>query len=115
MHTQREEIMPTYDYCCENCGDFAVIRRVAERDDDCVCPACGAQARRTLSLPALSLMASSSRAAHQVNERAAHAPQRSGEYKHRHGPGCGCGSASAPMAPSGVKGAFGGRPWMISH
>lgn len=76
---------------------------------------CGAQARRTLSLPALSLMASSSRAAHQVNERAAHAPQRSGEYKHRHGPGCGCGSASAPMAPSGVKGAFGGRPWMISH
>jgi hypothetical protein len=81
------------------------------------CPTCDTPAQRTLSLPSLSLMAASTRAGHQVNERSAHAPQRSGEYKHRHGPGCGCGSGSTRGATTagGLKTNPAGRPWMISH
>ena len=109
--------MPTYDYRCDHCGAFAAIRRVAERDTVCACPTCGGEAQRTLSLPVLSLMQATTRTAHAVNERAAHAPQRSGEYKHRHGPGCGCGAkaASGSTTGSGLKTNPTGRPWMISH
>lgn len=109
--------MPTYDYHCENCGPFAAIRRVAERDMGCVCPTCDTPAQRTLSLPSLALMAASTRTGHQTNERSAHAPQHSGEYKHRHGPNCGCGSKSTNSAAGtgGLKVNPAGRPWMISH
>ncbi|WP_408513375.1 FmdB family zinc ribbon protein [Paraburkholderia sediminicola] len=109
--------MPTYDYRCDTCGPFAAIRRVAERDTACACPACAAPAQRMLSLPALSLMPTAARAGHQLNERSAHAPQRSGEYTHRHGPGCGCGSKASggPTTQGGLKTNPGGRPWMISH
>jgi putative FmdB family regulatory protein len=118
-HIERGQNMPTYDYHCDRCGDFAAIRRVAERDTACTCPACGAPTQRKLSMPSLSLIAATSRVGHQVNERAAHAPQRSGEYTHRHGPGCGCSSGSkattAAKTAGGLKGDGNGRPWMISH
>ena len=38
--------MPTYDYACADCGAFEAVRRIAERDAACACPACGASARR---------------------------------------------------------------------
>src|SRR6266702_1067428 len=109
--------MPIYDYCCDTCGPFTAIRRVAERDTACTCPACDAPAQRMLSLPALSLMPAAVLAGHRINERAAPAPQRSGEYRHRHGPGCGCGSKASAGAttPGSLKTNLGGRPWMISH
>jgi putative FmdB family regulatory protein len=110
--------MPMYDFYCDQCGDFAALRTVAARDEACACPACGAAARRVLSLPALSLMSATARTGHQINERSAHAPQRSGEYAHRHGPGCGCSSgskAAAAAKPGALKTNAGGRPWMISH
>ncbi|MFM0737044.1 zinc ribbon domain-containing protein [Paraburkholderia xenovorans] len=102
--------MPTYDYRCDTCGVFAALRRISERDAASPCPSCGKLAQRTLSVPALSLMASTQRVAHQTNERASHAP-------HRHGPGCGCSSKPklATSSPAGLKGNGGGRPWMISH
>lgn len=104
--------MPTYDYRCNACGLFAALRRISDRDAASPCPSCGRLAQRTLSLPTLSLMASTQRAAHQVNERASHAP-------HRHGPGCGCRSSTKPRlaraASGGLKSSVGGRPWMISH
>jgi putative FmdB family regulatory protein len=107
-----EQPMPTYDYRCDTCGHFTALRRISERGAASPCPSCGKLAQRTLSLPALSLMASTQRAAYQVNERAANAP-------HRHGPGCGCGSSTKPRlagaAPTGLKSNGGGRPWMISH
>jgi putative FmdB family regulatory protein len=111
--------MPTYDFRCETCGVFSAVRRIAERDAGCVCPQCGTAAGRTLSMPSLSLMAGTTRAGHQVNERAAHAPKRSSEYRHVHGPGCGCSSSKpsgkSATAPGALKGNPGGRPWMISH
>jgi putative FmdB family regulatory protein len=81
--------MPMYDYRCNACGIFTAMRRVDQLDAPSPCPSCGKVAQRTLSVPALSLMPSSQRAAHQVNERASHVP-------HRHGPSCGCGSVAKP-------------------
>ena len=36
--------MPTYDYRCDDCGDFAVMRPMARRDEAARCPGCGASA-----------------------------------------------------------------------
>lgn len=114
--------MPTYDYRCDRCGVFSAMRSIADRDLDSVCPDCGTRAARTISMPSLSLMSGTARSGHQINERAAHAPKRSGEYRHVHGPGCGCSStrSSASAKPSSgagsaLKGDPSGRPWMISH
>lgn len=84
--------MPSYDYRCDTCGPFVVMRRVAERDAACACARCGAIAKRVLSLPALSLMPSSAHAERQVSERAV--------YTHQHGTGCGCGSSMQSSAGS---------------
>jgi putative FmdB family regulatory protein len=84
--------MPTYDYRCDTCGPFAVMRRVADRDAARACAKCGSLAQRLLGLPALSLIPSTMRAERQVNERAV--------YTHQHGLGCGCGSSTQPSAGS---------------
>ncbi|WP_413194813.1 zinc ribbon domain-containing protein [Pararobbsia alpina] len=97
------------------------MRRIADRDADCVCPECGTLTSRTISMPQLALMPAAARAGHQVNERAANAPQRSGAYKHVHGPGCGCGASrsapkeKAPASAGALKSNPSARPWMISH
>ncbi|HTJ91864.1 MAG TPA: zinc ribbon domain-containing protein [Pararobbsia sp.] len=122
LHEESTTIMPAYDYRCETCGVFTVMRRIADRDADCVCSECGAFASRTVSTPSLSLMPGATRAGHAVNERAAHAPKHSSAYRHVHGPGCGC-SGARPSSVSrsdtdttgGFKGKPSGRPWMISH
>ena len=113
--------MPTYDYRCADCGDFAVLRSISRRDDPCTCPSCGAASPRALvAAPAFASMPSASRAAHATNERSAHAPR---ESRH-HGAGCGCCSsvklagradAGAGTRADAVKGNAAGRPWMISH
>lgn len=109
--------MPTYDYRCAECGDFAVLRSISRRDDPCTCPSCGAAAPRALvAAPAFSSMPAASRAAHATNERSAHAPRES----RNHGAGCGCCSSPVKLAGSAaradaVKGNAAGRPWMISH
>jgi hypothetical protein len=54
------------------------------------------------------------RAAMATNERSAHAPKRASG--HSHGAGCGCAAAHGKAAgASGVRGAPGRRPWMLSH
>ena len=113
--------MPIYDYLCDRCGSFSVLRPIDQRDAGCRCPTCDGDARRAiLSAPALSSMPAHARAAHATNERAAHAPRTSAEYAaSRHPPGCGCCGAKRPQAtaPSagGTKGFPAKRPWMISH
>ncbi|MFP3569635.1 FmdB family zinc ribbon protein [Paraburkholderia sp. SIMBA_030] len=116
--------MPIYDFQCEGCGPFAVMRSIAERDRPGQCPECGAVASRMVSAPALALMSGTQRTAHAGNERAAHAPRHSSEVPARHRPGCGCCSggklslagASGGTKSNGLKSASGGgRPWMISH
>lgn len=46
--------MPTYNYDCAVCGQFESVRRIAERDAICHCPACGAAAvRSAVNMPDL--------------------------------------------------------------
>ena len=113
--------MPTYEYRCDDCGDFTAYRPIAVRNDPCICPYCGKGSERViLSAPTLATMSSTNRIAHATNERAAHSPKTSAEHHatHRHGPGCGCGSGiskSTVKSPDGAKTFPTKRPWMISH
>lgn len=46
--------MPTYDYRCNQCGDFSQLRPMASRDEPAVCPGCGnASPRALVAAPAL--------------------------------------------------------------
>ena len=113
--------MPTYDYRCDDCGGFDARRGVSERNLPADCPDCGAPSPRVLSAaPRLALMADGTRRAIAVNERAAHEPQRSGDYARlKHPSGCGCCSGArrgaTVTAPNGTKAFPTKRPWMISH
>ena len=40
--------MPIYEYDCAGCGDFALLRPMAERDQPCQCPTCGGLAVRVI-------------------------------------------------------------------
>lgn len=44
--------MPSYEYDCAQCGVFSANRPIAEWDRPAPCPACGADAPRTLTAPA---------------------------------------------------------------
>ncbi len=112
--------MPIYDYRCEEHGAFTAIQPMSAYADPCACPDCARQAPRViLTAPRLAVMDGARRAAHGVNERAAHEPKRSSQ----HGPGCGCCSggtgktkaSGAVLRPDGSKSLVGRRPWMISH
>ncbi|GBU18197.1 MULTISPECIES: zinc ribbon domain-containing protein [Methylobacterium] len=109
--------MPVYDYACESCGPFTVLRPMSQFRDPHDCPDCGAEcARAFLTAPNLASMDAGRRKAFAVNERSAHAPRRSGG----HGAGCGCCNNTtkngAKPAPLGMAKSFpAARPWMISH
>ena len=118
--------MPTYDYACADCGGFDALRSLAQRNEPCACPACGAAAPRTfVSAPRLACSSPEQRRAFETNERAQHAPRSSrdtGESyaRLRHPAGCGCCSTGGQRgatvtAASGAKTFPGRRPWMISH
>jgi putative FmdB family regulatory protein len=116
--------MPTYDYACSPCGGFDALRSVADRDLPAHCPRCGAASPRVLvAAPRLAALSDTARLAFATNERAAHAPRRSGDsepYRRlRHPAGCGCckpGVRSATVtAANGAKAFPTKRPWMISH
>jgi putative FmdB family regulatory protein len=113
--------MPVYEYLCNDCGPFTDMRPMAECDDPQDCPRCHSEAPRViLTAPAFFCMPSDRRKAFATNERSAHAPKTSAEYKAAHGPGCGCCSSKNPArlvtkSKSGAKGFPTARPWMISH
>ncbi|MGO4303972.1 MULTISPECIES: zinc ribbon domain-containing protein [unclassified Cupriavidus] len=68
--------MPTYDYRCDDCGDFALMRPIARRDEPAACPRCGAMAARALvAAPALAGSDSSGSASNESSS---------------HGAGCAC-------------------------
>lgn len=110
--------MPTYEYVCEEHGQFASIRRIARRDEPFPCPVCGGVAKRiVIQMPALRSLSPTERKAHVINERSAHEPKLS---RSGHGPGCSCcgGGARKSGAVTGADGSRtfpSRRPWMISH
>ena len=105
--------MPVYDYACQACGPFTVMRPMAQFQDPHDCPDCGSECGRAfLTAPNLASMDAGRRRAHATNERSAHAPRTSSG----HGAGCGCCSgAKATTNPTAAKGFPKARPWMISH
>lgn len=115
--------MPSYDYLCEACGPFTAVRAMSDFREPHDCPECGASSPRALlRAPVIAGMPSEQRAAHAINERAAHAPKTLAEHKaSRHGAGCSCCSGSKRKGRAVQRGADGSksfptsRPWMISH
>ena len=112
--------MPVYDYECARCGPFTDMRPMAECEMPCACPDCGASAPRAfLTAPHFSTLSAERRRAHATNERSAHAPKTSAEFKAAHGAGCACCTGRAGrMVQRGKRGSKSfpaSRPWMISH
>ena len=105
--------MPVYDYACQECGPFTVLRPMAEFQDPFDCPDCGTSCKRAfLTAPRIASMDPGLKAAHATNERSRHEPRRS----KGHAPGCGCCSTAKPSAtPAAAKSFPKARPWMISH
>ena len=91
--------MPYYEFICEACGPFDVMRPMAAAGAAAACPNCGAGARRVFSPPGLALLARPVRRALDLEHKSAHEPdvvtQKVGRpLPHRH--------SSAP-------------PWVLSH
>jgi putative FmdB family regulatory protein len=131
--------MPTYDYECLRCGGFDAIRTMAARDTPAPCPECDEMAPRVLgAAPRLALLNDGRRRAFDTNERARHAPLRSGDVaaggfegassRLRHQARCACcvgggqannglgsGTAAVAGAAPALRAFAGRRPWMLSH
>lgn len=122
--------MPLYDYKCSQHGLFYELVTTEDSAKPCACPSCGELSARVIMLaPEVLAMKKENRAAHERNEKSAHAPIFSTvEYRqeektrreHKHGKGCGCGDKpirkSALMyTADGNKMFPSARPWMISH
>ncbi|MEX3969616.1 zinc ribbon domain-containing protein [Paraburkholderia caribensis] len=73
--------MPLYDYRCEACGNFEVMRKVAQREEPACCPVCGLTGVRVQTSP--SLLFSSSTSAADISDAA-------GSYGMKHRGGCSC-------------------------
>jgi putative FmdB family regulatory protein len=109
-----------YEYLCDDCGPFTVMRPMAECDLPHDCPRCTREAPRViLTAPHFSCLAPEARLAHATNERSRHAPQLLSASKQAHGPGCACcapkSSRMVRRGRGGVKSFPASRPWMISH
>ncbi|MDH0093056.1 zinc ribbon domain-containing protein [Achromobacter mucicolens] len=110
--------MPMYDYACADCGEFAVLRPLAQWRDPAPCPRCGALSGRIVAgAPAVSALSSATNRAHAANERSANEPRST---RAGHGMNCGCCSSGRSRGRTrtsgdGAKSFAGARPWMISH
>lgn len=114
--------MPLYDYQCESCGTFTALRKMSESANPTLCESCGEMAPRIISAPHLALVSSSTRVAHERNEKAAHEPRQA----RRSSCGCtgshSCKPASKEKDNSTTKGhglsmqtKKTARPWMLGH
>ena len=105
--------MPMYEYECEHCGLFAVLRPISERGTPQFCPACESLSARTMrTAPFSKGLSPASRQAHAVNERAAHEPRRftaSSRSQGRNEARVRRGDSERSVRSSR------GRPWMIGH
>lgn len=110
--------MPLYEYHCGDCGPFSAWGVMDAPYAPSACPSCGDAAQRRISAPNLALMSSSTRQAHQRNERSAHEPRQTRRA------GCGCHGAHT-CSTAGAKTDHStklqrqtkpnARPWMLGH
>jgi putative FmdB family regulatory protein len=83
--------VPVYEFTCEGCGAFDILRPMAEAGEPVACPACGGEAQRVFSPPGLALLARPLRRALELEEKSAHEPNVARERQgrpmpHRHAP-----------------------------
>ena len=83
--------MPVYEFTCESCGSFDLVRPMAEAGVAAACPICGVEARRVFTPPGLALLARPMRRAFDAEEKSAHEPdvvseKRGRPMPHHHAP-----------------------------
>ncbi|MFT6989990.1 MAG: putative FmdB family regulatory protein [Paraglaciecola sp.] len=115
--------MPLYDYQCESCGTFSALRKMSESANPSECDSCGEMAARIISAPHLALLSSSTRIAHERNEKASHEPRQTRRSS------CGCSTDAHSCKPASKQNANPtteghgllmqtkktARPWMLGH
>jgi putative FmdB family regulatory protein len=69
--------MPLYEYLCDDCGRFEMMRRVSERDEPALCPECHAQAERVQT-------------GAQIRRSGGASGDDAGSYGFQHRGGCSC-------------------------
>ena len=115
--------MPVYEYMCEACGPFTMMRPMSDYEKPCACPDCEDMAPRVmLTAPRFSSMSVDLKLAHATNERSADKPHTLSGLKRQHGSGCSCCSGTPRQSgrktargKNGAKSFPSARSWMISH
>lgn len=116
--------MPVYDYKCKDHGVFFELATMAQSQEPCACPQCGALSARIIMMPPEILTMDKDRKhAFATNEKSANEPSYSTKARRaeddQHASGCGCSknlSKSKLMyTAQGEKMFPSMRPWMISH
>jgi putative FmdB family regulatory protein len=101
--------MPMYEYACVEHGVFEAHRTMGECAAPGICPECGGDAARILSVTGLRTVDAPTRMAHERNEKSRHEPRlagsASGTEAVRSAGKVGCSSQG-----SGVS-----RPWALGH
>jgi putative FmdB family regulatory protein len=94
--------MPVYEYLCEGCGPFKLMRSMSEYELPADCPLCQASAPRVmLTAPYCSTVSPQTRLAQAANERSAGGRASSGDA---HGASCSCCTSSFSRAAKRAKG-----------
>lgn len=113
--------MPLYEYECDNCGVFSALGKISTSQAPVACPACGDVSERIISAPQLAILGKPQRAAHERNEKSAHAPRSTRRSS------CGCTGAhtcntksntgKTASNPGGLlmQTKRNARPWMLGH
>jgi len=99
--------MPIYEYSCPHCGNFSLLRKMAEFTKTERCPRCAANAQHVISAPHLTLLHGNHKMAYERNEKSAHEPG-----VHHCGSACNSHGSAAPAAGTPRK-QHNGRPWML--
>jgi putative FmdB family regulatory protein len=82
--------MPVYEYLCEGCGPFTLMRSMSEYELPADCPLCQASAPRVmLTAPYCSTATPQTRLAQAANERSTE-----GRSSDAHGGSCSCRTTS---------------------
>lgn len=76
--------MPTYVHRCPACGEFELVRPMAESDRAAHCPVCGAAAARLFGAPGLNALDPGLRRALDTSAASADAPHVVGAVPGRH-------------------------------
>jgi putative FmdB family regulatory protein len=83
--------VPVYAFSCAGCGSFELARPMAAAGAPALCPACGIEARRVYTPPALAMLGAPVRRVLDIEAKSAHEPDVVSEkhgrpMPHRHAP-----------------------------